>query len=114
MLIGGLHGVQSLLAIADWAAEDDEAVAGERVKKGRVLVPAVLFPDLARAVPAWAMHESHCEIGHERSVVAAADRQPAGQEPPDVAWLVPLEGCGAVAGWLLLAPPSSREPSSPV
>ena len=42
VLIRGLHGVQSLLAVTHWAAEDDKAIVDEPVHECRVPGPALL------------------------------------------------------------------------
>src|ERR1700684_4610701 len=72
-LVARLDHVQGLLAGADRAADDDEPVVDQLVHEGRVLIPAVLLPDRARGVPAWAVHQPDREVGHGRSVLAAAD-----------------------------------------
>ena len=69
VLICGLDGVQGLLAVTNRAAEDKEAIVDEPVHECRVLIPAVLIPDLARGIPAWAVNQSYdcwvpgCEDG---------------------------------------------------
>ena len=73
VLIRGLDCVQGLLAVADRAAEDDEAVIDEPVHECRVLIPGALLPDLTRGVPASAVNQLHREIGHGRSVMPPAD-----------------------------------------
>ena len=42
-----------------------------------MLIPAVLVPDMARGIPARAVHQPHREIGHGRSVLAITGIQPA-------------------------------------
>ena len=87
VLICGFDGVQGLLAVTNWAAENDKAVGGEPVHERSVPGPAVLVPDLTRWVPAWAVDQPHREIGHDRSVRAIADNQScpctAGTQPPE-------------------------------
>src|SRR5215831_3382773 len=73
VFIRSLDDVQGLLAAADRAAEDDKAVLDEPVHECRVLIPPVLVADLTRGIPAWAVDQPHREIGHVRSVLAAAD-----------------------------------------
>ena len=75
VLIRGLDGVQGLLAVANWAAEDKKAIVDEPVHECRVPGPALLVADLARGVPAWAVDQPHREIGHARSVWAVTDIQ---------------------------------------
>ena len=73
VLICGFDGMQGLLAVTNWAAENDEAIVDEPVHECRVPGPAVLVPDLTRGVPAWAVDQPHRKIGHARSVRAIAD-----------------------------------------
>jgi hypothetical protein len=68
--------VQGLLAVADWAAEDDKAIVDEPVHECRVPIPGVLVADRARGVPPWAVDQPYGEIGHGRSVPPATDTQP--------------------------------------
>src|SRR5208282_3082058 len=75
VLIRGLDGVQRLLAVANWAAQDDKAVVDEPVHECRVPGPALLVPDLTRGVPAWTVDQPHRKIGHARSVRATTDVQ---------------------------------------
>jgi hypothetical protein len=65
--------VQGLLAIADWATEDDKAIINQSVHECGVLIPCLLVPDRTRGVPAWAMDQPHREISHDRSVLTATD-----------------------------------------
>ena len=67
--------MQGLLAVTNWAAEDEKAIVDEPVHECRVPGPAVLVPDLTRGVPAWAVDQPHREIGHDRSVRAITDIQ---------------------------------------
>src|SRR6266581_4050107 len=66
MLVRGLDDMQRPLAVAERAAEDDEAVIDESVHERRVLIPGVLVPDLARGIPPRSMGHRHREIGHDR------------------------------------------------
>ena len=75
VLICGFDGMQSLLAVTNWAAENDEAIIDEPVHECRVPGPALLVADLARGVPAWAVDQPDREIGHARSVRAVTDIQ---------------------------------------
>ena len=52
VLIWGFDGLQGLLAITNWAAENDETIVGEPVHECRAPCPAVLIPDRTRGVPA--------------------------------------------------------------
>src|SRR5450432_2635787 len=72
-LISGLDDVQGLLALADWAAEDDKAIVDQPIHEGGVLIPGVLNPDLTRGVPARAVGQPHREIGHGQRVLTATD-----------------------------------------
>src|SRR5215475_9842629 len=63
VLICVFDSVQGLLAVANGAAEDDKTIGDEPVHECRVPCPAVLVPDLARAVPAWAVDQPHREMG---------------------------------------------------
>ena len=65
--------MQGLLAVANWAAENDKAIVDKPIHECRVPGPALLVPDLTRGVPAWAVDQSHREIGHDRSVRVIAD-----------------------------------------
>ena len=51
-LIRGFDQVQSLLAVADGAARNDEAIIHKPVRESRVLVPGILRPDRTLGVPA--------------------------------------------------------------
>ena len=73
VLICGLDGMQGLLTVTNWAAENDKAIVDEPIHECRVPGPALLVPDLTRGVPAWTVDQSHREIGHDRSVRAIAD-----------------------------------------
>jgi len=46
--------MQGLLAVTNWAAENDKAIVGEPVHECRVPGPAILVPDLTRGAPASA------------------------------------------------------------
>ena len=65
--------MQSLLAVTNWAAQDDKAIADEPVHECRVPGPVVLVPGLTRGIPAWAVDQPHREMGHDRSVRAFTD-----------------------------------------
>jgi hypothetical protein len=65
--------MQGLLAVTNWAAENDEAIVDEPVHECRVPGPAVLVADLTRGVPAWAVDQPYRKMGHDRSVRAIAD-----------------------------------------
>src|SRR5215472_9202218 len=73
VLICCLDGMQGLLAVANWAAQDEKAVVDEPVHERRVPGPAVLVPDLTRGVPARAVDQPHREMRHGRSVRAITD-----------------------------------------
>ncbi len=65
--------MQGLFAIADGTAEDDKAIIDKSVHEGRVPIPAVLVPYLARGIPARPVNCSQREISHGESVRAATD-----------------------------------------
>jgi hypothetical protein len=65
-----------MLAVADWAAEDDKAIIDKAVHERRVPIPSLLLTDLTREIPPWAMYQPYREIGHGRSVPATTDTQP--------------------------------------
>src|SRR5579863_6698128 len=52
LVIGGLDHVQGFLAIADRAAQDQEAVVNQPIHECRVPSPAILLPDGPRRIPA--------------------------------------------------------------
>jgi hypothetical protein len=62
-----------LLPVADRPAEDDEAIINEPVHECRVLILAILVPDLARGIPACPVNESYRVVSHDRSVLTATD-----------------------------------------
>src|SRR6185312_1177620 len=76
ILIRSLDRVQGLRAVAYGAADDKEPVIDQAVHEGGVRIPVVLFPDRARRVPAWPVDRPHCEVGHGRTVLSAADIRP--------------------------------------
>ena len=53
---------RGLLAVADWAAEDDKAIIDEPLHECRVPIPGLLVPDLTRRVPARAVDQPHREL----------------------------------------------------
>jgi hypothetical protein len=58
--------VQGLLAVANGATEDEEAVVDKPIHERRVLIPGVLLPDLAGGVPGWPVHKPDREMRHGR------------------------------------------------
>src|SRR5579859_3360361 len=77
LLTGGLDHMQGLLAVPDWATQDQEAVVDQPVHEGRVLVPPVLLPDGPRRIPAGAVYQPDREVCHGRTVLAATDSHSA-------------------------------------
>ena len=50
-----LDDVQSLLPLADRAAENDEAIIDQSIHERRMIILGALVPDLTRGVRAWAV-----------------------------------------------------------
>lgn len=57
VLVRGLDDMQGLLAVTNWAAEDNKAITGKPAYECHVPGPAPLVPDLPRGVPAWAVDQ---------------------------------------------------------
>src|SRR5262249_56132488 len=65
---GPHDGVQCRVAPAERATDDDEPIVYQPVHEGRVLIPGILGPDLARRVPTRTVDQCHREVGHGRRV----------------------------------------------
>src|SRR5205807_3874132 len=68
----GVHDVHEPRAIAERAAQHDEALLGEAVHERGVVVPALLLAHSARGVPRRPGHARDHEVGHSTSAMTIA------------------------------------------